>query len=85
MSQSQHCQWFVYMVRADDQTLYTGITTNLERRLQQHKSGKGGAKYFRGRTAIEYVYTESGHSRSSAAKREAQIKKLSKRQKELLL
>jgi putative endonuclease len=85
MNQSQQPEWFVYMVRADDQTLYAGITTNLERRLKQHKSGKGGAKYFRGRAAVEYVYTESGHSHSSAAMREAQIKKLSKRQKELLL
>jgi len=85
MNKPQQPEWFVYMIRADDQTLYTGITTDLERRLKQHQNGKGGAKYFRGRCAVKFVFTESGHSRSSAAIREAQIKKLSKRQKELLL
>jgi putative endonuclease len=84
MTQSKSTEWYVYIVRASDDTLYTGITTDLERRLKQHQSGKGGAKYFRGREAVKYVLTESGHSRSSAAAREAQIKKLTKQQKELL-
>ena len=44
--------WYVYIVRASDETLYTGITTDLERRLAEHQSGKAGAKYFRGRTAL---------------------------------
>ena len=48
-------QWYVYMVRASDQSLYTGITTDLERRLKEHQSGSAGAKYFRGRSAIETV------------------------------
>lgn len=77
--------WFVYMIRASDDSLYTGITTDLERRLEQHQTGKGGAKYFRGRQAHDFVYTESGHSRSSASIREAQIKKMSRKQKNLLL
>ena len=77
--------WFVYIIRADDDSLYTGITTNLDRRLEQHQSGKGGAKYFRGRKACEFVYTESGHNRSSASIREAQIKKMTRQQKDLLL
>ncbi len=85
MTQYKNTEWFVYMIRTDDQALYTGITTDLERRLKQHQTGKGGAKYFRGRYAVEYVYTESGHNRSSATMREAQIKKLTKSQKELLL
>ena len=51
-------QWYVYIVRASDQSLYTGITTDLERRLSEHQSGKAGAKYFRGRSAIEMVYSE---------------------------
>ena len=51
-------EWYVYIVRASDQTLYTGITTDLDRRLAEHQSGKGGAKYFRGRDALEMVFTE---------------------------
>ncbi|MEZ8132120.1 MAG: putative endonuclease [Polaribacter sp.] len=73
--------WYVYIVRASDQTLYTGITTDLKRRLAEHQSGKAGAKYFRGRTALEMVFTESSPSRSSASKREAEIKKLTRTQK----
>ena len=84
MSENSQPEWFVYMIRADDDTLYTGITTDLARRLKQHQSGTGGAKYFRGRSAMEYVYTESGHNRSSAAVREAQIKKLTRKEKKLL-
>jgi putative endonuclease len=77
--------WFVYIIRASDDSLYTGITTDLERRLKQHQTGKGGAKYFRGRQACDFVYTESGHNRSSASLREAQINKLTRQQKDLLL
>ena len=73
--------WYVYIVRASDETLYTGITTDLERRLAEHQSGKAGAKYFRGRTALEMVFSESSPSRSSASKREAEIKNLTRTQK----
>ena len=73
--------WYVYIVRASDQTLYTGITTDLDRRLAEHQSGKGGAKYFRGRDALKMVFTESKHTRSTASKREAEIKKLTRHQK----
>jgi len=85
MSLDREPEWFVYIIRADDESLYTGITTDLDRRLKQHQSGKGGAKYFRGRHAQEYVYTEAGHCRRSAAVREAQIKKMTRQQKHLLL
>ena len=74
-------EWYVYIVRASDQTLYTGITTDLDRRLAEHQSGKGGAKYFRGRDALEMVFTESKHTRSTASKRETEIKKLTRHQK----
>ena len=84
MSAGEVSEWFVYIIRADDSSLYTGITTDLQRRLKQHQSGKGGAKYFRGRRACEYVFTESRHSRSSASVREAQIKKMTRQQKHLL-
>ena len=74
-------QWYVYMIRATDQTLYTGITTNVERRFAEHQSGRAGAKYFRGRSPEQVVLVESGYDRSSASIREAQIKKLSREQK----
>ena len=74
-------QWFVYMIRTTDQSLYTGITTDVERRFAEHKSGRAGAKYFRGRSPEQVVLVESGYDRSSASIREAQIKKLSREQK----
>jgi putative endonuclease len=85
VSSSDDSGWYVYIIRASDDSLYTGITTDLERRLKQHQTGKGGAKYFRGRKACDFVYTESGHNRSSASIREAQIKKMTRQQKSLLL
>jgi putative endonuclease len=74
-------QWFVYIVRASDDSLYTGITTDLARRILEHQSGKAGAKYFRGRSAIEMVYSETADDRSAASIREAVIKKLSREKK----
>lgn len=67
------------MERAD-KSLYTGITTDLDRRVQQHNSGKG-AKYTRGRTPVKTVYAVGGYDKSRAAKEEARIKKLSRKQK----
>ncbi|OQY22426.1 MAG: endonuclease [Desulfobacteraceae bacterium 4572_35.2] len=64
------------MIRCHDESLYTGITTNVARRFKQHQAGTG-AKYFRAHKAEKVVYQEIGHNRSSASKREAQIKKLS--------
>jgi putative endonuclease len=74
-------QWYVYIIRATDQSLYTGITTDVERRFAEHQSGRAGAKYFRGRRPEQLVLVESGYDRSSASIREAQIKKLSRKQK----
>ena len=65
--------WLVYIILCSDDTLYTGITTDLQRRITQHASGLG-AKYFRGRRPLEVVYQESGHTRSSASRRELEIK-----------
>ncbi len=76
--------WTVYIIRASDNSLYTGITTDLSRRFSQHLKGTG-AKYFLGRKPIEIVFTENNHSRSSASQREAAIKSLSKTQKEALI
>ena len=83
--QKSASEWFVYIIRASDQTLYTGITTDPVRRLAEHQSGKAGAKYFRGRSAIEMVYVEASDNRSTASIREAAIKKLSRSEKLTLI
>jgi len=75
--------WQVYIILCSDGSLYTGITTNVERRLRQHAEGKG-AKYFRGREPLKVIYREGGHTRSSASKREAQIKAMNRAEKALL-
>lgn len=72
--------WQVYIVLCSDETLYTGITSDVARRLEQH-AGQGGAKYFRGRRPERLVYLENGHTRSSAGKREAAIKRLDRAEK----
>jgi putative endonuclease len=76
--------WCVYIILCSDDTLYTGITTDVERRLNQHASGKG-AKYFRGRQPVRVVYREGGLTRSAASKRELEIKKLSRIEKSILI
>ncbi|MDD3295386.1 MAG: GIY-YIG nuclease family protein [Geobacteraceae bacterium] len=75
--------WQVYIIRCSDNSLYTGITTDIERRFRQHGEGRG-ARYFRGREPVEIVYLESGLTRSTAGKREAAIKALSRAEKTLL-
>lgn len=72
--------WFVYIVRCNDHSLYTGITNDLEKRITKHNSGKG-AKYTKYKTPVTLIYSESSLDRSSASKREAQIKKLSRQEK----
>ena len=71
-------RWFVYMIRASDDSLYTGITTDVERRFKEHCGSQKGARLFRGRQPLEVVYTENHPDRSSALRREAVIKKLSR-------
>jgi putative endonuclease len=69
--------WQVYIILCSDNSLYTGITTDIERRFRQHREGRG-AKFFRGRQPLRMVYLENGHSRSSAASKELQIKAMSR-------
>ena len=71
-------QWYVYIIRASDERLYTGITTDVERRFNEHRDPRKGARFFRGRKPQEVVYTERQPDRSSALQREAVIKKLSR-------
>jgi len=72
--------WSVYIILCTDDSLYTGITTDVSRRFAQH-AGQKGAKYFRGRQPKQLIYVETGHSRSSAGKREITIKKLKRLEK----
>jgi putative endonuclease len=76
--------WTVYIILCSDKTLYTGITTDIERRVREHGSNNG-AKYFRGRSPEKVMYLEGGHTKSTASKREVQIKSLSRRQKQQLI
>ena len=77
--------WFIYIVKCADDSLYTGITTHVERRIQQHNQGTLGAKYTKTRRPVVEVYRESAKSRSEASQREYQIKQLSKTQKLALI
>ena len=78
--------WFVYIVRCADDTLYTGIAMDVVRRIDEHNlDDRLAAKYTRARRPVALVYEEKYASRSAAAKRESQIKKLSKIQKEQLI
>ena len=76
--------WVVYILRCADDTLYTGITNDLEARIAAHESGLG-AKYTKGRGPFEISYTEACEGRSEASKREMAIKKLSRAEKEALI
>jgi putative endonuclease len=77
--------WSLYIIEASDASLYTGITTDVERRFDEHSQGPRGARYFNGRNPLRIVYREDGHSRSSASRREAEIKKLSRGAKQQLI
>jgi putative endonuclease len=76
--------YYVYMVKCADTTLYTGVCTNLERRVKEHNTSLRGAKYTRTRRPVTLVYSEEHPSRSAAQSREYTLKRLSKSQKELL-
>jgi predicted GIY-YIG superfamily endonuclease len=76
--------WKLYILRCGDGTLYTGITTDVEKRLEAHRTGKG-AKYTRGRSPLELVYREDCGDHSTALKREIEIKKLTREEKEKLI
>lgn len=72
--------YFVYILLCGDDSLYTGITNDLKKRLLAHQTGKGG-HYTRSREVVKFVYTEEHQSRSSALKREAEIKSFRKEKK----
>jgi putative endonuclease len=85
-SLSRSSSWWVYIIETEKGTLYTGITTDLERRFRQHAGEiKGGAKYFNGATPVRIRFKKKFPDRSSASKHEAHIKSLSRAEKLLLL
>ncbi|RUM62843.1 MAG: GIY-YIG nuclease family protein [Sulfurimonas sp.] len=73
--------YFVYILKCSDDTLYTGITTDISRRLDEHNNSAKGAKYTKLRRPVMLVYSEDSEDRSSASKREYTIKKLSRKEK----
>ncbi len=79
--------WFVYIVHCADGCLYTGITTDLERRIKEHNdpATRLGARFTRGRQPVELVYRQQLVDRSSATRREMEIKALSRQQKKRLI
>lgn len=77
-------KYFVYILMCNDDTFYTGITNNIEHRMQVHKEGKG-SKYVRARLPFKLVYSEEYETKSEALKRELQIKALKREEKLELL
>lgn len=76
--------WQVYIILCSDDSLYTGISTDVARRFAEHAAGTG-AKYFRGRSPLQVVYLEAGYDRSAATRRELQIKNLRPEEKRRLI
>ena len=82
---STSTNWFVYILACHDNSLYTGITTDLERRVQEHNEGNKGSKYTRARRPVKLVYSEPAIDRSTASQREIQLKSLSSDKKRALI
>ncbi len=80
----KHIVWFVYMLRCRDNSIYTGITTDIGKRIKRHNQGKG-AKYTASRRPVELIYYEPHKDWLSAAKREYALKRLAKSKKESLV
>ena len=80
----QKNEYFVYILHCIDDTLYTGMTNDLKHRLSMHNSGKA-SRYTKSRLPVNYVYIESGFSKSDALKREYQIKHMNRKQKLALI
>lgn len=74
--------WYLYMLRCDDGSVYTGITTDVERRFEEHRSGRRGARYLRARRPTELLYATVVGDRSAASVAEYAVKSLEKSQKE---
>ena len=82
---SDSADWFVYIIQCVDLSLYTGITTDLLRRIEEHNSSPNGARYTRARRPVRLVYFEQSESRSTASQREHALKRLSPTDKRQLV
>lgn len=76
--------WTTYILKCNDDSYYTGITNDLKKRVSDHENGKG-AKYTRGRGPFKIVFQQNSDNRSQASKREIEIKRLSRKEKEALI
>lgn len=74
-------KWVMYVLECSDFTLYTGITTDISRRINEHNMTSKGAKYTRSRRPVSVIYTEEFENRSSATRAELRFKKLTRKQK----
>ena len=77
--------WFLYVLECSDGTLYTGVTTNIDRRLNEHNTSKKGAKYTKTRRPVNLVYHLKFQDRSSAQKAEYRFKQLTREEKEKII
>ena len=77
--------YFLYILKCADSTLYTGITTDIDRRIAEHNGSKLGARYTKARRPVELVYTKKFRDRSTASKEESRVKKLSRLEKQRLI
>ena len=75
----------LYILRCADGSLYTGITLDVSRRLEEHRNGVRGAKYLRGRTPVELVFEQPAGDRAAALRLEHRVKRLSRHEKEALI
>ncbi len=78
-------KYFVYIVKCTDDTLYTGIAIDVEKRIEEHNTSKKGAKYTKSRRPVTLMYSEQHSNRSLASKREYEIKKKMNRSEKLML
>jgi putative endonuclease len=84
MAAADQSNWYVYILKCTDNTLYTGITNDIKRRVSEHNRGVG-AKYTRGRTPVELVFVETLPNRSAALRRESAIKRMKTAEKRRII
>ena len=84
MAIAEKSDWYVYILRCTDNTLYTGITNDIKRRVDEHNRGVG-AKYTRGRAPVELVFVETLPDRSAALRRELAIKRMKTTEKQMMI
>ena len=78
-------KWFLYILQCSDGTYYTGVTTDMKRRLHEHNNSNRGAKYTKTRRPVKLIYFSEYESRSSAQKAEYKFKQLTRKQKESII